>query len=363
MMANLWTGLVRPAALYVVGASLLLPGTAAAQLAPVELAIVERRDIVETLDLTGSLTSPNTARLSPDVEGRLARINVEAGHHVEAGETLFELDDELARLELRQAAAAEHEAEADLADAERRLREVEALVRQQNFPQSEARSLATQVERNRAILERRRAERAHAAAVVERYALKAPFAGVIASRSADPGERVAPDSDVLRLVAIDRLQLDLQVPQGYFRRVGRDTPVTVNIDALPGETFQASISRVVPVSDPNARTFMVRAYLDNTAGRMTPGMSARTVLRIGTGREGLVVPRDALVRYPDGRTVVWVAEGDGGRRTVDERLVETGLRFDGGVEIVDGLSEGDPVVVRGNETLQQGQEVRVAGQS
>ena len=59
--------------------------------------------------------------------------------------------------------------------------------------------------------------------------------------------------------------------------------------------------------------------------------------------------------------MVWVARGDGGKRTVEERLVETGLAFDGRVEIVEGLAEGEPVVVRGNETLQQGQEVRIAG--
>lgn len=342
---------------------LAAPALAAGQVAPVEVASVERRAVIEALKLTGTLTSPSTARLSPDVEGRLVAISVDAGQRVQAGETLFRLDDELARLDLRQAVAAEHEAEAELADAERRYNEVQALVRQQSFPESEARSLATRVERSRAILERRRAERARAAAMVERYTLKAPFDGVIASRNADPGERVNPDSDVLRLVAVDRLQLDLRVPQGYFGRVGRDTPVTVKIDALQNETFQASISRIVPVSDTDARTFLVRADLDNSEGRMIPGMSARAVLRIGTGRQGLVVPRDALIRYPDGRTVVWVARGEGGRRTVEERLVEIGLSFDGNVEIVNGLSEGESVVVRGNEILEQGQEVRIAGES
>lgn len=342
---------------------LLAPAFAAGQVAPVEVASVERRAVFEALNLTGTLTSPNTARLSPDVEGRLVAMNVDAGQRVQAGETLFRLDDELARLDLRQAIAAEHEAEAELADAERRHSEVQGLVQQQSFPESEARSLAARVERSRAVLERRRAERARAAAMVARHTLKAPFDGVIASRTADLGERVDPDSDVLRLVAVNRLQLDLRVPQGYFGRVGRDTPMTVNIDALQNESFQASISRIVPVSDPDARTFLVRADLDNSDGAMTPGMSARAVLRIGTGRQGLVVPRDALIRYPDGRNVVWVVRGEGGRRTVEERQVETGLSFDGNVEIGDGLSEGESVVVRGNEILEQGQEVRIAEES
>ncbi len=344
-------------------ALLLVPGIAAGQVAPVEVASVERRDIVEALNLTGTLNAPSTARLSPDMEGRLVVVNVDAGDRVEKGEPLFRLDDELARLELRQAVAAEREAEADLADSERRLEEVQVLVERQSFPESEARSLATQVERNRAILERRRAERAYAGAVLDRYTLNAPFDGVIAARNADPGERVDPDSEVLRLVAVDPLQLDIAVPQGYFGRVGRDTPISARVEALQDEVFQASVKRIVPVSDPDARTFLVRAHLDNSEGRMTPGMSARAVLRIGTGRKGLTVPRDALIRYPDGRTVVWVAPGDSGRRTVEERRVETGLGFDGNVEIIEGLSEGEPVVVRGNEALQQGQEVRIADES
>jgi len=352
----------RPAAAAMI--ALLLPLSVwAARLAPVELTTAHRRAVVETLNLTGTLSSPNSARLSPDMAGRLVAINVEIGDRVEAGDVLFRLDDELARLELEQAAAAQREAASDLKDAERRLNEVQALVEQQNFPESEARSLAAEVERRRATLARRRAERAHAAAMVERYRLKAPFDGIIAARRADPGERVDPDTDVLELVAVDRLHLDLQVPQSYFGRVSTDTPMVVHVDALGGETVRVTVSRTVPVSDPNARTFTARAAIDNRDGVMTPGMSVRAALRLGTGRRGVVVPRDALIRYPDGRVVVWVANGDGGKRTVEERRVEPGLAFDGQVEIVEGLSAGETVVVRGNETLQQGQDVRVAGQN
>jgi len=343
---------------------LMLPGLNAAQaapLAPVELAPVERRDIVETLRLSGSLTSPFTSSLSPDFEGRLVSLAVDAGDRVQQGDILFKLDDELARLELAQATAAEHEAEADLADAKRRVVEVRKLVTEKTFPESEARSLEALVTRNQAILERRRAERAYAAATLERHVLKAPFSGVIAERGADLGERVDTDSRVLLLVAIDRLQLDLRVPQQYFQRVKTGTELSLQLDALPGQTIAARVSQVVPVSDPDARTFLVRAQVNNPAVRLTPGMSVRAVIRIGTDRQAEVVPRDALIRYPDGRTVVWVAAVEGDRYVVEERQVKTGLTFDGKVEIIDGLSAGERVVIRGNEALRQGQQVRITG--
>ena len=90
-----------------------------------------------------------------------------------------------------------------------------------------------------------------------------------------------------------------------------------------------------------------------------PGMSVSAQLRVGTAREAEVVPRDALIRYPDGRTTVWVAAIDNDRYAVTERLVQTGLGFDGVIEIVEGLSVDERVVIRGNESLQQGQQVRI----
>jgi len=339
--------------------SLLLPALATAQVPPVELAGVERRDIVETLRLSGSLTSPKTAGLSPDVEGRLVRLNVDVGARVKSGDILFKLDDELARLELAQAVAAEHEAEADLTNGQRRVVEVRELVSKKTFPESEARNLEAQVERFVAIVERRRAERAYAAAMLERHRHKAPFSGVIAERNADLGERVDTDSNVLLLVATDRLQLDLRVPQQYFRRVAIGNVVNIGVDASPGHSIDTQVAQVVPVSDTGTRTFIVRAKVDNRDGSLAPGMSVSAQLRIGTARKAEVVPRDALIRYPDGRTTVWVAAVDGDHYAVTERLVKTGLGFDGVIEIVEGLSVGERVVTRGNESLQPGQQVRL----
>ena len=335
-------------------------GVPAATLAPVELSQARRAPLVEELDLTGSLTAPRTARLAPAVSGRIQRIDVDAGDRVSAGDVLVVLDDELARLELAQARAAEREADTQLADARRRLEEARRLASRQSFAETEVRSREAEAARAEAVLERLRAVSAYDEALVDRHTLTAPFDGVVARRDADLGEWVGPDDRVLDLVAVDRLRLDLQVPQRYFGRIDPQISMSVQVDALPEERFEAAISEVVPVSDPSARTFLVRARLDNRDGRMTPGMSAQATLRIGTGREGVVVPRDALIRYPDGRTVVWVAAGEGERRRVEERRVATGLTTAREVEIRDGLAAGAEVVVRGNESLRQDQEVRVS---
>ena len=73
--------------------------------------------------------------------------------------------------------------------------------------------------------------------------------------------------------------------------------------------------------------------------------------------------RDALIRHPDGRIIVWVVDRRGAERKVSERLVNTGLAFDGMVEIKEGLAAGEPVVIRGNESLRQGQAVRIVDEN
>lgn len=329
---------------------------------PVELATAGREEIVEELLLTGTLTSPQTAELSPEVEGRVAAIAVDAGDPVKAGATLLALDDELAQLELAQAKAAEEEAISELEDARRRLSEVRDLAKREGIvAETEVRARQSEVRSDAAVVERRRAERAYRAAVLRRHTLAAPFDGVIARRLADLGEWVGPDDPVLELIAIDILRLDLQVPQGYFGRLSGQTPVSLQLEALPGERLEAMVTEVVPITDPTARTFLARVQLTNEDGRLTPGMSARASVRMSTGEQGVVVPRDALLRYPDGRTVLWVATPQGEFPTVSERQVRTGLSFSGKIHIVSGLDPGTAVIVRGNESLREGQSVRVEG--
>lgn len=327
--------------------------------APVAITTASSDTIVQEVALTGSLSSPRRARLAPEVEGRVTEVLVDAGVRVADGEPLVRLDQELSRIELRQTEASVREARANLADARRRLREAENLAARDTIGQSELEARRAEVQQLEAALMQREAERDFRTAMLERHTLNAPFAGVINQRMIDVGERASPDEPVLELVATERLRLDLAIPQSYFGAITTDTAVRIRVDARPDAPIEGRIDTIIPVSDSGSRTFRARVELDNSDGHLTPGMSARATLRIQTGSSGVVIPQDALMRYPDGRTVVWIAEGDGTTRTVREQQVRTGLQFDGRIAVREGLEAGTPIVTEGNEALQDGQEVRI----
>jgi len=122
----------------------------------------------------------------------------------------------------------------------------------------------------------------------------------------------------------------------------------------------ATIDVLVPVNDPQSRTFLLRAIKPESV-KLLPGMSVQAVLRVTTGERGLTVSRDAINRYPEGRTTVWIAEpGDEDTWTVSEKRVRLGTGFEGRVEVTSGLEADQNVVVRGNESLSEGISVRIA---
>ena len=326
---------------------------------PVVVGIAEQAALIDEVPLTGTVTSPRVAKLSAEVSGLVKSIRVEEGDRVEAGDVLLTLDPELDQLSLEAARAATEQAQHELADAKRRLVEAERLAPQKSIPVTALRSLEAEVRIDGSTLQRFTAEQRRHEARLRRRQVPAPFAGVIVRKMTETGEWIEPGDTVVELIATEGLRIDFQVPQRVFPKVTSDTEVRVHLDAFSQQTFNGKISAIVPVSDPSARTFLMRVTLDATDVAMTPGMSAHGVLRLRTGHEGIVVPRDALLRYPDGRVTVWVVNGDGDSPTVSEHRVQTGLGFDGRVAVLEGLEAGSRIVIEGNEVLQDGQTVTI----
>lgn len=330
---------------------------------PVKVAVAEAKqtDLVQEVPLTGSVTSPRQSVLSVEVAGLVKDVAVDAGDVVAQGDILMTLDPELTAIAVESARAAVDSANQSYAESKRLLDEAQALARQNNIADSEVQARAAQSRIDAAAVKVAEAQLHQRQAELARHQLKAPFAGTISRRLVEVGQWVTPGGAAFELVDTQDLRLDFRAPQRYFPQIRSNTQLTVRFDAHPEHQYAAVVHRKVPASTDNARTFLLRAHLsDEQTPLIIPGMSVDGTLKLDLQRRGVTVPRDALIRYPDGRVSVWVLErGDGDKASVREQFVEVGLLFGNRAEVRSGLDAGLKVVTQGNEALRDGQDVEV----
>ena len=326
---------------------------------PVTVETAVLAPLATRMEVTGSVTASQRSRLSARTSGLIQTMHVDAGDRVKKGDLLMVLDPELAEIELERIDGELEQARIELADAERLFNEARELASRGAFPKSEADSRENAVEVKRASTRQLEARAKQQRSIIERHRLVAPYGGVISQRLADAGEWVETGTPVVELVSLDHPRLDVQMPQEFFAKLARDSQVTIRIDAMPGREFSGRVAAVVPVKDPVARTFLTRVEWTDEDAVAGPGMSGRAVFLFESEERVVQVPRDAVVRFPDGSAKVWVVEELDGRMIPASRDVVLGESLTDHVHITKGLEEGERVVVRGNEGLQEGQEVKV----
>lgn len=307
---------------------------------------------------TGTITSERVAAISPRVAGLVAKADAEMGHAAKAGEELVGLDDTLARMELKEKELNLEAAKAELANAKRRFDEAVRLG-DANFPRSERENRETAfrmaeiaVSRLETLVETQRE-------IVDRHRILAPFDGRVIEKMAEVGEWVQTGTPVLRFVDTMNLRLDVQVPQEQLDLVMNADTVAVEIAGSLKKAFEAHIEARSPQVDPRTRTFQVRIRLDNPSANVRPGMSAEAIFRPSAKQASLFVSRDAILRSADGEVMVWVAIQKGDSYRASRRVIQIGSTSGDYIEVVSGLESGDQVIYQGNESLQEGQEVRI----
>lgn len=329
--------------------------------APVHVMTPQKLTLTRDLPLTGTLTAERNARLSPRVDGLVRTLLVDAGDRVAEGDVLVELDAELAEHALGRMSAQALQSKAQLTEAQRLVIEARKLVRERHLPRTELERREAELELAKAAYAASQAAEREQAEIVRRHALPAPFDGVIARRLTDVGEWVTRGGPVLELVGTDRVRLDVYAPQEHFLAIREDAAVQVRI-AGADEPQQGRIAALVPVGDAGARTFLVRIILEGDDVPLLPGASATAVIKLQGSRPALAAPKDALLRYPDGTHTVFVIEQQNGQTVARERRVEVG-RSGEQVEILEGLSPGERIVVRGNESLRDGAAVDIVARN
>lgn len=324
--------------------------------------VVERADmrpLVEEVRLSGSVVAPRIAELSVQVSGQIDSLFVELGERVKTGAEILRLDSELEALALAEAHAATEKATVELDEARRRLADAEKLSKSLAISADQVNVLSSQVRAGEAEFRRIRAQEQRWEARLNRHQIIAPFEGVISQKWAELGEWLDPGDPAVELTAVNNLHIDFQAPQIATSRLDQDTEIVINFDALPGKSYDGLIDWMMPVANTQTRTFLLRTALQEEKVPLASGMSASAVLRLRSDEQALTVSRDALLRHSDGRVTLWVVEDNGESARVAERQVQTGAQFDGRVAIIKGLSAGEVIVVRGNESLRDGQIVNI----
>lgn len=334
-----WLG--RPAGPSTSGAAASTPVAVTTPAVSVEAGKVERLVLPQGITAVGSLRSDESITLRPEVAGRISAIQFREGERVAKGKPLIKLDPSISQAELQQAQAnmtlakAKYDRAIDLQG--------------KGFVSGQAKDEA---ENNLKVTE---AALALAQAKLAKLSIAAPFSGIIGLRSVSVGDYVKEGADMVNLEAIDPLKVDFRVPEIYLSQIKVGQSLTMNLDAMPGKTYEAKVIAINPLVDAAGRAVVIRAQVRNQDTTLRPGMFVRVRLLTHDTQQALVVPEQAIVPQGDEWFVYRVVAGKAQRTKV-----EIGQRRDGKAEVVKGLSDGDVVITAGQLKIREGVPVQVA---
>jgi membrane fusion protein, multidrug efflux system len=315
-----------------------------ARVAVVEVQPVTRGSIARQVTVSGIVEPVRSIGVNSQLSGAVNVVVVQEGDLVRQGAVLARMDSRELTAQLASAEAQFEVTKAAYARAEQ-LRERKVIT----LPE----------------YERERTAYAAAMAQVEQLrtrvgfaTVRSPVTGVVTEKRVESGDVVGNQARLFTVADVSELVTRVGVSELDVVELSQGDAVTITLDAFPGTALRGRIRRIFPVADPTTRLVPVEVAFDAASARVArPGFLARVTFDLATSENVLLLPVAAVLGAQGAQSVFMVVDGAATRR-----VVTTGLTSQGRIEIVSGLSEGDGVVVAGNNTLREGMTVRVAGQ-
>ena len=184
--------------------------------------------------------------------------------------------------------------------------------------------------------------------------VRSPITGVVAERIVKLGDRIGPSTKLYVLVNMHNLISRAHIPGGELRNISVGQLARITTNLMPDVNFPGRIIRISPVVDPNSGTFRVTLAIDDDAGSLRPGMFVTTQIVTATHEQALLMPKRAIV-YDDGHPHVFVVQDSTARKV----QLDVGFEDTENLEILSGVSQGDSIVVVGQNGLKDLARVRV----
>jgi RND family efflux transporter MFP subunit len=321
------------------------------------------------ISANGYVVARTKASVSSKILGRLAWIGVAEGSHAKVYEIIALLEDADYRAALLAARATVAQLDAQHVQAEREFRRARSLREQNLLSDADLEGAQTKLEVSLAQANAAHAQVKLAEATLENTRVRAPFTGTVLRKDAEVGEIVAPSSAgggltrtaIVTMADLSTLEVEVDVNEAYIAQIRNGQPARITLDAYPDTSFSGRVRQVVPTADRQKATVLVKVSILDRDPRILPEMGAKVVFdaqgaQAQAAPRRVFVPQAALVTS-EGRSAVWVVTDGAVHRT----WVDVGPVRGDRVEVRQGLTGGETLVLGAPATLQDGAKVRIGG--
>ncbi len=329
-------------------------------LRPVRYVTVTDGDTGRIRSFSGTSRSTQISRLSFKVSGTVVEVPIEVGDRLAPGDLVARLDASSLDLEVQQAQASLVQSQANARNTMANYERIKGLYENNNASRNDLDAARAQSESGNAqtraaqkTLELARLNRSYSRLTAEQDC-------TVASVSVDLNENVTPGNEVARVNCGSGLEVELAIPDGLISDISPNLNVAIRFDSIPNTVFPGNIKDIGIAASSGAPTFPVVVAVENNDDRLRAGLSADVTFEFPTTRRGdaHVIPLSS-VAYDGDSAYVFIAEADGesNQAILNKKTVSVGELTDLGIEVLDGLSNGDRVITAGVSVVRTGQVV------
>jgi RND family efflux transporter MFP subunit len=310
--------------------------------------------------LPGRTQAYTDAPIHAQTSGYLKKWYFDIGAKVKAGEVLAEIDTPEVDQELAQAQAQLKVAQAALNLAEVTYRRSQDLFKRNVIAVEDYDTAADTYRENQAMVMADQANINQLEALEAFKIVRAPFTGIVTARNTDIGDYIAAGSgsQLFRMQQTSPLRVYLNVPQSFAQMVKIGTEGVLTLDEFPGRKFLGHVTNTAKAIDPISRTLLTELQVPNETGELFPGAYALITLQANDNTGELTIPSNALLFRSDG-TTVGVVDANG---RVEIRQITISLNLGDRLQISQGLSTTDQVIVNPSDGLANGMTVKIMEQ-
>ena len=309
---------------------------------------------VSLLDASGYVVARRKATVSSKITGKVLEVFIEEGDYVSKGQVLAQLDDSTSMAELNYASS-------QFDEAKRIYNRTRELMAGNLASQASLDAAGAQMDGLEALLAVRKQ-------VVNDMKIRAPFGGVVVYKAAQPGEMISPVSagggsirtGIGTIVDMDSLEIEVDVNEAFINRVQAGQPVVANLNAYPKWDIASEVIAIIPTADRNKATVRVRIRLLDKDERVLPDMGARVSFlkkveeNTGLKKAGVMVPNASIKRTNDEDYIIVI-----NNNKISIQVIEIAEETSNYSRVIKGLNPGDKVLAKFDETLDEGQQVKI----